>query len=348
MEPARARKDPEPVHATRSIAAAMDPWRLKNLAAQFETKNILVVGDLMLDQFIWGDATHISPEAPIPVVKVSSESFMPGGAANVVNNICAVGGKAAITGVVGEDDSGKKILELLKTEGADVSGVIVCADQSSVVKTRIIARHQHVVRVDRDMTVRGDGELRRRMLAAIEESIDNFDAVVLEDYGKGVLTEPLVESIIDLCRKKDKILTADPKIDHYLDYSGATLVTPNYAEAVAISGLAQNRDAGLDSIAKRLHEKWRGCNILITLGERGMYLSNSDESAVHIPTRARDVYDVAGAGDTVIAIITLALACGASIEEAATVANLAAGVVVGKIGTGTLDREELIKAGEES
>ena len=332
---------------TCSISSVIQPLRLERLATKFKKKRVLVIGDLMLDQFIWGDATHISPEAPIPVVKVESESFMPGGAANVVNNICSVGGQAAVAGVVGNDGPGKKLIELLKDEGADVSRVIVSDEESTIVKTRVIAKRQHVVRVDRDRKIQKGKELRNQMLEAIEESIADFDGVIVEDYGKGILTQPVVERIIQLCRDNGTIVTADPKIDHYIDYSGATLITPNYAEALELSGIEQTADIELADIAKILHHKWSDCNILMTLGERGMYISRKDAEPLHIGARVRDVYDVAGAGDTVIAISTLALASGASIEEAAAIANLAAGVVVGKIGTATVNQEELIETGAD-
>jgi D-glycero-beta-D-manno-heptose-7-phosphate kinase len=332
---------------TRSISSVIQPLRLESLATRFKNKRILVVGDLMLDQFIWGDATHISPEAPIPVVKVDSESFMPGGAANVVNNICSVGGQAAIAGIVGKDGPGKVLVKLLQDEGADVACVIVSDQESTIVKTRVIAQRQHVVRIDRESKIKNGKDIRAQLLKSIEESIADFDAVIIEDYGKGMLDQPLVERIIELCRDNEAIVTADPKIDHYLDYSGATLITPNYAEALQLSGIEQNGDIGLDDIVENLHQKWSDCNILMTLGERGMYISRKDAGPVHIGARVRDVYDVAGAGDTVIAISTLALASGASIEEAAAIANLAAGVVVGKIGTATVNIEELIETGAD-
>ena len=332
---------------TRSISSVIQPVRLERLATQFKNKRVLVVGDLMLDQFIWGDATHISPEAPIPVVKVDSESFMPGGAANVVNNICSVGGQAAVAGVVGNDAPGKKLVALLEDEGADVSRVMVSDEESTIVKTRVIAQRQHVVRIDRDRKIQNGTEIRGRLLETIEKSIVDFDAVIIEDYGKGMLDQPVVERIIGLCRDNGAIVTADPKIDHYLDYSGATLITPNYAEALELSGIERSGNVTLADIANRLHLKWSDCNILMTLGERGMYISCKDSEPVHIGARVRNVYDVAGAGDTVIAISTLALASGASIEEAAAIANLAAGVVVGKIGTATVDLEELIQTGAD-
>jgi len=321
--------------------------KLKRFLGRFPKRRVLVVGDLMLDHFIWGDATHISPEAPIPVVKVVSESLMPGAAANVVNNICAMGGQASMFGIIGKDHSGKKLIQLLQNEGADTSLIMTTQNGSTMVKTRVIAQKQHIVRFDREMLPQHDGRRQKRILTAIEKSIDDFDAVILEDYGKGVLTQFLVDGIIELCHQQGKIVTADPKIDHYLDFSGATLITPNFSEAVKLSDMRSNDRGFLPEIARRLHKKWPHSELLITLGDRGMYLARKNGSATHIPTVAREVFDVAGAGDTVIAICTLALASGASILEAATIANVAAGIVVGKVGTATATQQELIETVKE-
>ena len=217
----------------KSVSSGVPPSRFRQLIARFKEKRILVVGDLMLDQFIWGQATHISPEAPIPVVKVAEESYMPGGAANVVNNICSLGGRASIIGVIGTDHSGRSLRELLEREGADTSLIVASRNEHTIVKTRVIAQHQHIVRFDRDMKLVGDGRIRNKLIKKISQSIDSVDAIILEDYGKGVLTQPFVDCILKLAGDRKKIVTADPKIDNWLDFSGATLITPNFAEASA-------------------------------------------------------------------------------------------------------------------
>ncbi len=318
--------------------------RLKQILSGFKKANVLVVGDLMLDQFVWGKVARISPEAPIPVVEVRSESSVPGGAANVVNNICSVGGRAAVAGIVGNDPPGRLLKKLLEDEGANTDFIVATSRAETTVKTRIIAHHQHVVRVDREKPNEQDEKSRTRIFEKIRNAISKFDAIILEDYGKGVLTQDFIDDIVHLANEKGVITTADPKKGHYLDFTGVALVTPNYDEAFFSANVDAYCEENLEKVGHILVEKWAGAAVLITLGEKGMCLFQKGQKLRYIPTMPKDVYDVAGAGDTVIGIVTLALASGATVVEAAHLANYAAGIVVEKVGTGTVTREELLHA----
>ena len=318
--------------------------RLKQILSEFKRANVLVVGDLILDQFVWGKVARISPEAPIPVVEVQSESLVPGGAANVVNNICSVGGRAAVAGIIGNDPSGRLLKKLLEDEGANTDFIVATSRAETTVKMRIIAHHQHVVRVDREKLNEQDEKSRTKIFEKIRKAISKFNAIILEDYGKGVLTQDFIDDIIHLANEKGTITAADPKKGHYLDFTGVTLVTPNYDEAFFIANVDSSRENNLEKVGDILVEKWGGAAVLITLGEKGMCLFQKGRKPQYIPTMPKDVYDVAGAGDTVIGVVTLALASGATVVEAAHLANYAAGIVIEKVGTGTVTREELLHA----
>ena len=313
---------------------------LATLLPRFGRARILVVGDLMLDEFVWGRVSRISPEAPVPVVWVQSESLMPGGAANVANNIRALGGEVSVVGVVGEDRWGGLLIEELASRKIETSGVLK-ASRPTTVKTRVIAHHQQVVRVDREQPEPLPAGAVDRLVKAVTERLRGVEAVIIEDYGKGVITRALLESLIPLARKHQKIITVDPKQEHFDLYRRVTALTPNRMEA----GEAVGRELGSgvdvrragDEILRRL-----GCEgLLITLGEDGMCLFERAGRRTLIPTVAQEVFDVAGAGDTVIATFTLALASGASMEQAARIANHAAGIVVGKLGVAVATLDEL-------
>ena len=318
--------------------------RIEKILSGFKRRNILVVGDLMLDKFIWGEVSRISPEAPIPVVEVESVSNMPGGAANVVNNICALGGKGHVCGVVGKDADGRELIRLLKDKGADVRATITSSSVQTIVKTRVIARHQHVVRIDQEHSIDANGGIKRRLLDLIREKIPDIDAVVLEDYGKGVLNDNLVREVVRLAEGKSVIVTADPKIDHELDFSGIGVLTPNSNEAYHFAGMSPKKGEKVEDVGRALRRKWGGISVVITLGDKGMCLFERNRKPRYIRTEAKEIFDVAGAGDTVIASLTMALASGADLQEAAVIANIAAGIVVQKSGVETASCGEIIEA----
>lgn len=315
----------------------------KKIISKFNKVNVLVVGDLILDEFLWGDVSRISPEAPVPVVWVRSESFMPGGAANVANNIHALGGKVHLAGVVGMDERGRILTDELRKKGMDVEGVVVDGERPTTLKTRVIAHHQQVVRIDKEKMHGLAGGVIDQIVDYAKEIISGIDAIIIEDYGKGVVTPRLLQEILRLAKRHKTIVTVDPKEDHFHYYKGVTAVTPNYHEAAKALGI--KADGGdIQKIGKALVNKLKCEAVLITLGENGMQLFEKSGCSTHIPTLARDVFDVSGAGDTVVAAFTLALAAGAGMKTAARVSNLAAGVVVGKVGTAVVTQEELIGA----
>lgn len=327
------------------------PDRFTPVLAAFGSKRILVIGDLMLDEFIWGAVSRISPEAPVPVVNVTGESYYPGGAANVARNIRELTPHIALIGLAGEDPAGARLLELLQGSGIDVSGVQRIAGVPTTVKTRIIARNQQVVRVDRERRHSLDKAGLVRIMERVEQAIPRADAVVVADYGKGFLTQPLADHISIVARRHGTVLAVDPHPHTSLVWSGATAIKPNRTEAFLAAGIpsfpaadSSLQEEQLREVGKRLLQKW-GCRILlITLGEQGMLLIEEGCPPYHIPTRARDVFDVSGAGDTAIAVLALALVSGAGARAAAELANYASGIAVAKLGTATVSLEELQRA----
>ncbi len=301
----------------------------------------------MLDEFIWGRVDRISPEAPVPVVQVTHESFHLGGAANVVHNIHALGGRAMACGVVGQDRAGRLVLDELKRMGAGTQGVAAARGLVTVRKTRIIAHNQQVVRFDREPVDHGE-RAGAQLAQFLRRHAADYDAVVLSDYGKGVITASLLETLYALRARRPFRLIVDPKKPNFPHYRGMTLATPNLLEAADAADVRIRDDATLCVAARRLLERWDAEAILVTRGEQGMTLIKRQGPARHFPTAALQVFDVTGAGDTVVAACALALAAGASFDEAAWVANHAAGVVVGKVGTATVSARELrdaVKAG---
>ncbi|MEK6790173.1 MAG: D-glycero-beta-D-manno-heptose-7-phosphate kinase [Deltaproteobacteria bacterium] len=317
--------------------------RAFSLIEGFNNARVLVIGDLIMDHFIWGKVKRISPEAPVPVVEVTSESLMLGGSANVVNNIHSLGGRASITGVIGRDDDGKKLVNCLKALGIETSGVVVDAKRPTTIKTRIIAHSQQVVRFDREKKDSLPPEITAKVLSYIRQAVRSTDVVVISDYAKGLVSEALVHETNLLCKKAGVQVAVDPKVEHLDYYKGVTIVTPNNLEASAASGIEIVDEATLHRAGEALLTRLGSAALLITRGEAGMSLFE-DRSDIHIPTVAREVFDVSGAGDTVIGTLSLALASGATFIEAAVLANFAAGVVVGKVGTATLGQDELRQA----
>jgi D-beta-D-heptose 7-phosphate kinase/D-beta-D-heptose 1-phosphate adenosyltransferase len=319
--------------------------KLKQLIPSFQKTKILVIGDLMLDHFIWGKVTRISPEAPVPIVQVTQESEMPGGAANVAHNLKALGASTSVIGFLGKDISGKILHTLLKKEKINTDGVIHCTGMKTIQKTRIIAHHQQVVRFDRETPKNVSEKEEMELLRTIRRLIPAHQGVILEDYGKGVLTQKVVDTVIDLCLKQNIFCAFDPKMGHDLSFRGATLCTPNLEEARYLSKIfckkldPQSLPQSGDSLRKGLGLKY----LLITLGEGGMALFAQNDKAVFIPTLAKTVFDVSGAGDTVISTFTTAILAGATPVEAAQLSNAAAGIVVGKLGTAVASPKEILE-----
>lgn len=309
----------------------------------------MVIGDLMLDEFVWGKVGRISPEAPVPVVEVTGESFYPGGAANVARNLREFVDQVAVIGMLGNDRSGRQLRQLLSEQKIDTSSAIEDDSFYTIVKTRIIALHQQVVRVDREKIVTPSKAQVAKAVAAVRKSIKETDAIIFEDYGKGFVTSELVTEIAREAVSDGKIVAADPNPRHSVDWRGVTIVKPNRAEAFLAAGIpwcdaekAPEEDADLQRAGEALLKKWETQYVLITLGEHGMMLFQQNDAPHYIRTKARQVFDVSGAGDTAIALFTLGLVCGATPIEAAEIANHASAVVVSKLGTATVTRDELV------
>ena len=323
--------------------------RVQQLLTAARQARVLVVGDVMLDQFIWGSVARISPEAPVPVVDFQRESFMPGGAANVARNLTAMGVKAELFGAVGQDSAAENLRELLRTQKIGCRGLVASSSRRTSLKTRIVAQTQQVVRIDRETREALAPQLTTRLITTIKAQLRNTDAVIVGDYGKGVVTQPLLNDIKSLCRDYGVWLSFDPKPVHQLNLSGLSLITPNRKEAFELANIDDDTrnanplaDKNLMQVAERLLNEIRPAVLLITLGELGMLLCQRGAKPFHIPTVAQEVFDVSGAGDTVIATFTLAIAAGASPVEAAILSNHAAGIVVGKVGTATTSTKELL------
>ncbi|MEK7388474.1 MAG: D-glycero-beta-D-manno-heptose-7-phosphate kinase [Elusimicrobiota bacterium] len=315
---------------------------LSRIVARFAGRRVLVVGDLMLDQYVRGSVARISPEAPVPVVRVTGENDIPGGAGNVVNNLASLGARVTVLGVVGEDEAGDRLLGHFRDRGVDVSGIYVDPRRHTTQKCRVIAERQQVVRFDRETTAALSAPSEKRLLDSLRGSLRRAEAVILSDYGKGVIGPRLLRFAISASKRRGIPITVDPKPEHFFRYKGVTCVTPNTAEAwecmrrTPKPGQTAFSDLGLD-ILKILKSR----SVLITRGADGMSLFEEGGRITHIPTRAREVFDVSGAGDTVISTFTLALASHAQVRRAAALANYAAGIVVGKLGTATTDAKEL-------
>ena len=324
--------------------------RVRRLLNAAKSSRVLVVGDVMLDQFIWGSVARISPEAPVPVVEFERESFMPGGAANAARNLTALRVNTELFGTTGHDQAARQLKELLKEQNIGCEGLLPHAARATSLKTRIVAHKQQVVRIDRETRDGLDGALLNRLLEAFKAQLKKADAVIICDYGKGVVTQQLLNEIKALCRARGIWLSLDPK-PYHLNLSNLSLITPNRKEAFELANLPDAtrncnplEDENLMAVSERLLRELRPAVLLITLGELGMLLCRRDQKPFHIPTVAREVFDVSGAGDTVIATFTLAIAAGASPLEAAIISNHAAGIVVGKIGTATVTPDELLQS----
>ena len=318
--------------------------RLLNIVSQFDQKKILVLGDVMLDEYIWGEVERISPEAPVPVVLAQRVSAIPGGAANVAMNVSSLGGKAYLIGVIGDDQEGQQLNQLFSDNGIVTEGLIADPGRPTTVKTRIIAHAQQVVRVDREERVPLSDPFTRNILETVDGIIGKMDAILISDYDKGVVTPKIAGEVISKAKIHGKLVSVDPKGVDYSKYRGATVITPNQHEAEVASGKAITSEETLTRAGQVLLNQLNTQYMLITRGDRGMSLFQRDGKVTHIQAIAREVHDVTGAGDTVVATLTLAMAAGAEIEEAARLANYAAGIVVGKVGTAVPTTEELVEA----
>ncbi|HYG22621.1 MAG TPA: D-glycero-beta-D-manno-heptose-7-phosphate kinase [Verrucomicrobiae bacterium] len=328
---------------------SLSPRRVRQILEQASSTRVLVIGDLMLDHFIWGSVARISPEAPVPVVEFERESFMPGGAANVARNLTALNVAAELFGRVGNDEAAGHLKRLLVEQRIGCSGIVSRRSRPTSLKTRIVAHKQQVVRIDRESRDGLEEGQRKQLLARVQSELRRADAVIVGDYGKGVVSQALLDEVKKLCRSHGAWLSLDPKPVHLLNLNGLSLITPNRKETFELANLPDETraadplaDKNLLRAADCLLRELRPVVLLITLGELGMLMCQRDHPPVHIPTVAQEVFDVSGAGDTVIATFTLAIAAGASPLEAAILANHAAGIVVGKIGTATAAVDELV------
>ncbi len=306
--------------------------RIDALLSAVRSKTIAVVGDVMIDRYIWGSVNRVSPEAPVPVVEVESESSRLGGAANVANNITALGAKALLVGVVGNDRSGEEFRAILERQGTSAEGIVTDAARPTTVKTRVIAHNQHVVRIDSEEKKDVPEEVQERLFAVLEQRIGSLDAIIIEDYNKGVVVKSLIRRIIDLANKHKKIVTIDPKFHNFFEYTNVTVFKPNKKETEEALGTKLRNDDEVIAAGRTLLEKLKAENVLLTRSEKGMSLFEQNGTITHIPTKARNVADVSGAGDTVIATLTAMMASGATFTESSALANYAGGIVCGEVG----------------
>lgn len=334
----------------------------RSVISKFNKQSILVIGDLILDQYIQGSVSRISPEAPVPVVLQQDSFYTPGGAANVAHNLSGLGAEVTLMGIIGKDDEGQILLKDLKKRKINTRGIFVDAKRPTVTKTRVIAQHQQVVRIDKeDLDKPLSGTVHKRLLAFLDKNLKDYDAVILSDYGKGLLTAETVTHVVQLAHDHNVIITVDPKVEHFSYYRGVTSITPNLKETenairsikITSADLSQklgvnsdklSTDAEIDIAGRELLKCLELDSLLVTLSERGMRLFEKGRRPVTIKTKAIDVFDVTGAGDAVISVFTLALAAGAHKPLAADLANIGAGVVVGKLGAVAVSKKELLEA----
>lgn len=323
------------------------PERLQELKNNFDGKKIAVIGDMMLDCYITGNTRRISPEAPVPVIEIENEFSRFGGAANCALNIVRLGGQAYPFGVIGNDSHAEVFSQLLTESGINAKGLVKTAKRPTTVKTRIIAQHQHVVRIDKESTDWIDSHTEQLLYNSLEEHIEELDGIILQDYNKGVLTESLIRRCIDLAQRNKKLITVDPKFHNFYCYTGVTVFKPNRKEASDMLKMKIRTSADIETAGRELLQKLRAQYILLTLGEEGIAIFNENGEVKRMPTKARKVADVSGAGDTVISTLTMALSAGATIEEACFLANYAGGLVCEEVGIIPIEKELLFEAAAE-
>ena len=322
----------------------MTEKRLRELLGNFSGKRVAVVGDLMLDRYYWGAVHRVSPEAPVPVVEVDTESVRFGGAANVANNIQALGGRAFLIGLVGDDHPGVMFRKMLTDQGLETGGIVIDPARPTTIKTRVIAAGQHVVRIDNESKQDSPELLRAKLIDAVRSNIRSLDGVIIEDYNKGVVTRDVIHAVIAAAQEHGKPVTVDPKFNNFFEYKNVTVFKPNRREVEEAVGGKLKTVADVERAGKSLLESLNAQNVLLTRGEEGMSLFQSEGSVTHFPTTAGAVQDVSGAGDTVISTLTMALVAGGGITESCILANCAGGVVVGAVGIVPILPEQLLGA----
>ncbi len=317
--------------------------RLDELKKGFEGKRIAVIGDMMLDGYYWGDVKRISPEAPVPVLEVEEEFFRFGGAANVALNIQTLGGTPIPVGVIGYDNYGTIFSSLMKENKIEDDYILVDDERPTTTKTRVIANNQHVVRIDKESKTDISATIEEKLVVQLASLIDSLDGIILQDYNKGVLTSSLINKVISIANNKNILVTVDPKFDNFFDYKNVTVFKPNKKETESVLGMKIISDEDISSAGERLLLELNSHYVLLTLGENGIAVFERDGTEKRMPTKARKVADVSGAGDTVISTLTIALAAGANIYEASFLANYAAGIVCGEVGIVPIEKEKLFE-----
>lgn len=318
--------------------------RIDGLLEQFRGKKIMVIGDLMMDRYVWGTVNRISPEAPVPIVEVTNEFTRLGGAANVANNLYALGADPIPIGIIGDDLEGEQLIASMRELHFNTDFILKDDSRPTAVKTRIIANDQHVVRADREIRSPIGSEMLKKAKEAVAACLSEADAIIIEDYNKGLLTKELIAAIIDLAQQHQTIITVDPKFDNFFDYQFVTLFKPNRKETEAALGIRIDSLESIVDACKNILSRLSCQAVLITLGDQGMCFLDSNGEFAQIPTKARRVHDVSGAGDTVISTLTLALTTGIDLKEAITLANYAGGVVCGEVGVVPIEPAKLREA----
>ena len=318
--------------------------RLRELLQKFHGRKIAVLGDLMIDRYYWGSVRRVSPEAPVPVVEVESESVRFGGAANVANNIQALGGIPVLLGIIGDDHPGSLFTSMLREQGMDAGGVIVDADRPTTIKTRVIAAGQHVVRIDNESKQECSAVVSAKLVDAARAAIGSVDGIIIEDYNKGAVTREVIHAVIAAARERGKPVAVDPKFNNFFEFKKVTVFKPNRREVEEVVGGRVRSTAEIERVGRKLLRDLDAENILLTRSEEGMSLFEANGTVTHYPTTAEVVQDVSGAGDTVISTLTMALVAGADIRESCMLANCAGGVVVGSVGIVPILPDDLLRA----
>jgi rfaE bifunctional protein kinase chain/domain len=321
--------------------------RLKSLQKKFVGKRVAVIGDMMLDCYFWGEVRRVSPEAPVPVVEIDNEFYRFGGAANVALNIIKLGGVPVPIGVIGFDNYGTIFTSLIRESGIDHEGILIDENRPTTAKTRVIAQNQHVVRIDKESKQYINNQVGEELYLYLKDQIKSLDAIILEDYNKGVLTPDLIEKIIALANENKVIVTVDPKFNNFFRYKDVTVFKPNRKEAEDVLGIKIRTTEDISAAGKELMKRLNPDYLLLTLGEEGIAVFQDGKEERRMPTKARKVADVSGAGDTVISTLTLALAAGANISEASFLANYAGGIVCEEVGIVPIDRDKLFNKVQE-
>jgi len=322
---------------------SIKPEKIEKIIGRIGKAKILILGDIMLDEYLYGDVGRISPEAPVPVVDIKEEQLKLGGAANVANNISTLGDEPILLGTVGEDDASIKLSQLLKNCNITRDFLINDSARRTTIKTRIIAHSQQIVRADREDTEEISDEIEKIILTRFMSVVDKIDAIIISDYGKGVITASLLEKVIPTCKKNNIFIAVDPKESHFFNYKGVSVVTPNHHEAGFVAGHRIINENDLKIVSRLLLDKLQAESLLITRGSEGMALFTADDNVDYFPTVAQKVFDVTGAGDTVISAFVSAVTAGATLKEAAIISNCAAGAVVAEIGTAAITSEKLAR-----